>query len=326
MMCSPQLRLSSLLTIPVLLCLLYNYQSNVTAKWHDSPTVLTSATRIINTSLSTAEDVKKVLVKANLGNGFLAATRTNRDTISTADAACVVDPALTDCNNMGFASFLLLTLDYIMLCSALGNNRPVVYWRSCYSACSSDPKVNSWDWYFEPVNRELESQADRVLCPVLPGEEDKLFQGRPDLRPILNNSFKNRTKVAGFEDGEIITTEVRMRINKFLKQHVKPNSRITENVETFYHQYLAGFTVLGVHVRGTDHWTETTEKELPPLMSWVKSAKTIFETLPHPRKIFIASDNDEVVGKFVAFFGKETVSFVLQYLVLFYFWNNEDAN
>jgi len=43
-------------------------------------------------------------------------------------------------------------------------------------------------------------------------------------------------------------------------------------------------------------------------MSWVKSAKAIFETLPQPKKIFIASDNDEVIEKFVTIFGKETVS------------------
>ena len=203
-----------LLTFAVLICLLYKYYQLYGKILLDFPKLLTSKTRIINTSLRTAEDVTKVLVKAN---GFLAATRTSRGKISTASAVCVVDPALLDCNGMGFAAFLLETFDRIMLCSALGNNQPVVYWRSCYSACSSDPKVNSWDWYFEPVNRELESQVDRVLCPVLPAaEEEKLFQGRPDLRPIWGNSFKSPTKAVGFEDGEIITTEVRMRINALI--------------------------------------------------------------------------------------------------------------
>ena len=123
--------------------------STVCKTLHDFPRVSTSKTRIINTSFSTIEGLKKVLVKAN---GFLAATRRDRGKISTASAICVVDPALILCNTMGFATFLLQTLDEIMLRRALGNNRPVIYWRSCYSACSSDPKVNSWDWYFEPVN------------------------------------------------------------------------------------------------------------------------------------------------------------------------------
>ena len=58
-----------------------------------------------------------------------------------------------------------------------------------------------------------------------------------------------------------------------------------------------------------------TEKELPPLLSWAKSAKTIFETLPQPRKIFIAGDNDEGIEKFVTIFGKEKVSFDIQFLI-----------
>ena len=43
-------------------------------------------------------------------------------------------------------------------------------------------------------------------------------------------------------------------------------------------------------------------------MDWVKNAQTILEILPRPRKIFIASDNNEIIKTFLAFFGKETVS------------------
>jgi len=114
--------------------------------------------------------------------------------------------------------------------------------------------------------------------------------------------------VDGFETSKIITTQERLRVNKLIHQYVKPNSRINEKVEIFYQQHLAGFTVLGVHVRGTDHWKETSEKRLPSLMSWVKKAQSILETLPQPRKIFIASDNNEVIKKFVFYFGTEMVS------------------
>jgi len=99
-----------------------------------------------------------------------------------------------------------------------------------------------------------------------------------------------------------------LRVNKLIHQYVEPNSRIKEKVEMFYQQYLAGFTVLGVHVRGTDHWMETSEKRLPSLMSWVKKAQSILETLSRPRKIFIASDNHEVIKEFVSYFGEELVS------------------
>ena len=219
-----------------------------------------------------------------------------------------MDPAIADCTNIAFAAFLLLTLDHMMLCRAVGSDRPVVVWRAYNSVCSRDRRVNSWNWYFEPVNRGLETQFERVLCPLLVENVGDLFQIFPEQRPILNNSFKNRSKVEGYEDSQIITAKERMRINKLIKQYVKPNSTITEKVSQFYHRYLAGYSVLGVHVRGTDHWMETIEQRLPPLMSWVKSTRAILETLPQPRKIFIASDNDEVIEKFVNFFGNQTVS------------------
>ena len=252
-------------------------------------------------TLQTAtEDFEEAMLESN---GFLAATRTNRGQISTGTSACVVDPAITDCTYMGLAAFVLRTLDLITFCRILGSKNAVVFWRACDSVCSRNPRVNSWEWYFEPVNSGLEAQVERVLCPLLVDDVGDLFKN-----PIWNNSFKNRSGVEGFENSRIITTQERMRINKLIRQYVKPNSRITERVDIFYHRHLAGYAVLGVHVRGTDHWRETKEKKLPPLMSWVESAKTIFETLPRPRKLFIASDNNEIISKFVASFGKETVS------------------
>ena len=300
-------RIFLLIIVPVSLCLVYTYYQSRDKTLRDFATA--SKTQIISTNISILkEDVLKVLARSN---GYLAATRTNFGKDPSHSSVCVVDPAISDCSNLGFAAFLLLTLDHIMLCRAVGSDRPVVVWRACNSVCSRDRRVNSWNWYFEPVNRGLETKVERVLCPLVVGNVGDFVETFPDLRPILNNSFKNRSKVVGFVDSPIITTKERMRINKLIKQYVKPNSRITKRVKKFYHRYLAGYTVLGVHVRGTDHWTETNEQRLPPLMSWVKSARAILETLPQPRKIFIASDNDEVIETFLAFLGKEMVSFSL---------------
>jgi len=248
--------------------------------------------------LLTAEDLKNALVKSD---GFLAATRKNRGK-TTGSAACVVDPGIAECGNTGFAAFLLFTLDHILFCRALGIDRTTVFWRACNSGCSRDLRINSWDWYFQPVNHGSEREVENVFCILRP-------DGAPvDVRTTIDNSFKNRTSIKGFELGGIITKQERLRVNNLIHQYVKPNSRIKEKVEMFYQQYLAGFTVLGVHVRGTDHWMETSEKRLPSLLSWVKKAQSILETLPQPRKIFIASDNNEVIKKFVTSFGKEKVS------------------
>ena len=291
------------LALSVSLCLLYIYYISSEKTSFAFASVSASKGPIITTSLLTIEDVDKLFAKSN---GFLAATRTNHGKTSPSSAVCAIDPTITDCaDGVGFAAFLLSTLDYINRCRALGSDRPVVFWRACNSACSRDRKVNSWHWYFEPVNHGLETQVERVLCPFFKDS----YEGNAHLSAILDNSFKNRSQLEGYEDSQIITAKERMRINKLIKQYVKPNSRITDKVSKFYHRYLAGYTVLGVQVRGTDHWMETIEQRLPPLMSWVKSARAILEKLPQPRKIFIASDNDEVIKKFVTFFGNQTVSF-----------------
>ena len=273
-------------------------------------TTLETATNLphFNPIELTADDLKKALMQSG---DFLVTVSKNRG--KNASAVCVVEPGITECRNMGFAAFLLYTLDQIMICRALGINQTTVKWRACNSVCSQDPKVNSWNWYFEPVNQGLESKVGNVLCPVWIGDTKNILKylnktTEAGVISILDNSFRDRTDVEGYEESRIITTQERIRINEMIRQYVKPNSRIGQKVKMFYRRYLAGFAVLGVHVRGTDHWAETSEKRLPSLMSWVRRAKLILETLPRPRKIFIASDNNEIVEKFVDELGVETVS------------------
>ena len=281
----------------ILICLKYFYCGHYTR----NPGKITR----ISTPVSSVENVAMASIKSNT---FLAATMTNKGKLYSS-SVCVVDPAIIDCTGMGFAAFLLTTLDHIRFCRFLGIHRAVVYWRACDVVCSRKPRINSWNWYFEPVNPRLEFQVEKVLCIIFPNED---FGGR--YIPILDSSFRNRSTMKGYQDSKIITDRERKKVNKLINQYVTPNSRIKENVRIFYDRHLAGFNLLGVNVRGTDHWMETPDKKLPPVLSWVNRAGEILETLPHPRKVFIASDNDEVIEKFVAFFGKEKV--IRQLLVL----------
>ena len=245
------------------LCLLYKHQQILSLET-EIQHIAVSQTEANEELLSLDEgDLENALVKFN---GFLAAMRNNRGK-TTGSTVCVVDPAITECQTMGFASFLLHTLDHIIFCRASGINIPTVFWRACNSVCSRDPTVNSWNWYFEPVNHGLKSIVENVFCSSRIDGVDGT---------ITDNSFRNRTPdIPGFEDGKTITSQERMRVNKLIKKYVKPNSRINERVEKFYRRFLAGFTVLGVHIRGADHWSETSEKRLPSLMSWVKRARIL---------------------------------------------------
>ena len=281
----------------------FNYHQSVILE-KQIQDITASETTDINAISLRAEDLKNALIKSE---GFLAATRKNSGKI-TGTTVCVVDPAITDCQNVGFAAFLLYTLDYIILCRDLEIHRPTVFWRACNSVCSKDQRVNSWEWYFEPVNRGLESKVESVFCP-LRADGAPLYVGS-----VIDNSFKNRTDVEGFEFSRIITAQERLRVNKLIRQFIKPNLRIKTKVSMFYQKHLAGFTVLGIHVRGTDHWMETSKQTLPSLLSWIKRAQSILGTLPQPKKIFIASDNHEVIKKFVIYFGEEMVRISFRFL------------
>ena len=130
----------------------------------------------VNTRSLKAEYLLQEIIKSN---GFLAATRINNENkiLSSGHRVCVVDPALSDCQTMGFAALLLRTIDDILLCETLGSDRPVVYWKACKSVCSRDPRVNSWEWYFEPIGSGLlESQAERVLCPLMLENEESVLR------------------------------------------------------------------------------------------------------------------------------------------------------
>lgn len=92
-----------------------------------------------------------------------------------------------------------------------------------------------------------------------------------------------------------------------ITKYIRPQERITSRVDEFYRNNMEGFNILGVHVRGTDIRPELEEQALPEIAQWINDTQAIFETLQEPKKIFIASDNDEAVQRFVEHFEKNKV-------------------
>ena len=238
---------------------------------------------------------------------FFAATRINSESTSLAVTACVVEPALVECQTMGFASFVLLTVDYLFICNLVGRTILTVIWRNCFSGCSQDPNLNSWEWYFEPINQGIEAKARKVVCPINSGAKN-LSEVEPALRPIIDSSFRNRSCLRQFADTGLITVQERLRVNKWIQQYFKPNKNIINGVDDFYRRHLAGNTLLGVHVRGTDRWGELPGGKLASLSDWVTQAALLYDSLQKPKKIFIASDNEEAIVAFLGHFGRDKVS------------------
>ncbi|XP_068672841.1 uncharacterized protein [Montipora foliosa] len=250
-------------------------------------------------------------------DNLFAATRINSESTSLAVTACVVEPALIECQTMGFASFVLLTVDYLFVCNLVGRTILTVIWRNCFSGCSQDPNLNSWEWYFEPINQGIEAKARKVVCPIK-SEAKNLSEVEPALRPIIDSSFRNRSCLRQFADTGLITVQERLRVNKWIKQYFKPNKNIVNGVDDFYRRHLAGNTLLGVHVRGTDRWGELPGGKLASLSDWVTQATLLFDLLQKPKKIFIASDNEEAIVAFLEHFGREKVAFTNAKRVLHY--------
>lgn len=253
-------------------------------------------------------------------NEFLISARFNRNT-KIKSLACVSEISVLECDNLGLAAMLLATLDHFVFCS-IHSAIPTVLWTNCGTVCSKN-SFNSWEWYFEPVNPSVEKNVQSVICIAssvslahYPIANEKLFRSwwnsqktfrstrktQFTPKPLLNLTFQRRSFSFG-----TISGEERNWANSLLMRYVRVRRDVREGIEKFYRDNMAGSHVLGVHIRGTDHWIERDQRVLIPLTTWFQNAEKLFTSLQEPRKIFIASDNVEAIKYFLKNFGKDKV-------------------
>lgn len=266
------------------------------------------------------------LVLNELQRGFFAAISVNEASgLSLDSVVCVSEPTVLECQEAGFAALLLTSLDHVSYCHMLGIRKVTIHWRNCQSSCIKDPQTNSWQAFFEPLNAGTELSADKVLClggaivgtvlaresarslTRLSAQQIKQFNIAPRESSLLEVGFRKRQSLPGYEAGAIITSELRKWAYTLITEHFRPQISILSRVNEFYTNNMRGFSVLGVHVRGTDHSVEIEDKTLPTMEKWIHDAEAIFETLKEPKKIFLASDNYEIIGRFGEHFGKNKV-------------------
>lgn len=275
------------------------------------------------------------LVLNELREGFFASISENTVSGSPLDSVvCVSEPTVLECQEAGFAALLLATLDHVSYCKMLGIQKVTIYWRNCQSSCTKDPQKNSWPSYFEPLNVGDELTANKVLClggaivgrvlvresaislARLNTQQIKQFSVALRTSSLLDVGFRKRQSLPGYEEGAIITPELRKWAHGLISQHVRPETSIQSRVDEFYTSHMRGFSVVGVHVRGTDHWSENEDKTLPTMDTWIHDTATVFDTLKGPKKIFLASDNHEIIDRFVQQFGKLQVYCIGQKLYI----------
>lgn len=286
------------------------------------------------------------IVFNELRRGFFAAVKekSNKDSSPelSLSTVCVSEPTLLECEGTGFGALLLATLDHVSYCHLLGIYNITFQWRNCETYCIKDPEQNSWPAYFEPLNTDFDLSASRVLClggliggrvlaretakavKRLNPQQIKQFDWGLRTSSLLEFGFRKRQSVPGYEEGAIITPQLRKWVHGMITEYVRPQKFIQIRAEQFYIDNMQGFNLLGVHIRGTDHWSETENKTLPALEQWIHDTQQIFDTLEYPKRIFLASDNNEGVQLFVKHFGEDKVRSLS--LARYYRGNYEKVN
>ena len=121
---------------------------------------------------------------------------------------CVSEPSLTNCyesGSTGLSSFVLMTLDHLRLCHQ-NNGTPSIHWRNCFGACKPNPNIDSFPFYFKPLNPGIENKAKTVLyfgtfittyskispeaMPVESAEILNRLRNRLTFAPVWNFSFR----------------------------------------------------------------------------------------------------------------------------------------
>ena len=224
-----------------------------------------------------AFNVTNIVLRELQGGFFAAITENKNSSFLPLDTVCVSEPTLLECGNAGFASLLLATLDHVSYCDMLGIQNVSIYWKNCQTSCIKDPRINSWPAYFEPLDTGIELNARKVLClggtiagPVL---EQELARTIKRLNPqqvqqsnwasrtnsLLEVGFRKRQSIPGYEEGSLITPKLRKWVNNMITKYIRPQESIKLRVDEFYRNNMEGFNMIGVHVRGTDKWTELEE-------------------------------------------------------------------
>ncbi len=130
--------------------------------------------------------------------------------------------------------------------------------------CDTAKGPNWWSYYFDQPRMPLQKSPDNI------------------------KKFKEWQKIVFSVESHSILS--RKRAYELIQRYIRVNKPIQELVDTFYHNHMEGFYMIGIHYRGTDKVTEapsvTYEQVTETLNSQLESIQT-----EKPIKLFIATDD-----------------------------------
>ncbi len=163
----------------------------------------------------------------------------------------------------GFWSVFMQTINHFAYCERT-NKVPVVNWDSSF--LYYDPTItytqNAWEYYFEqPAGQTLLPGSPAGNCAWIHEISDSLM-------------YTNRN--------------IRHEVNRLFNKYVRIKPFVTKQVDEFYDATMRGYTIIGIHIRGTDKKDECNPIDPRLLLSL---AQELADKLGQQRiRFFIATD------------------------------------
>jgi hypothetical protein len=137
---------------------------------------------------------------------------------------------------------------------------------------------NWWNYYFEPINyTSREYSKKRPLIKRL----------RDDEKGEIGNGAHFYMK--------------RERAHELIEHYICVRKEFLEEVEAFYHEYLEGSFIIGVHYRGSDKWLEAIHVSYEETLSKIENEIAVQEDC----KIFVATDDPSFLEEIKKHFGEK---------------------
>jgi hypothetical protein len=170
----------------------------------------------------------------------------------------------------GLFSLFLSVLNDLTWCERNGKI-PVVYWKSSHCVYYQKKKYNGaknpWEYYFLPVSNLSYNKRDKINNQCAAPDGSTIFPSGPIW---------------------LLTQTQRMWVNEALiEKYIKLHPSIQQKINDFYQTHFEGKKTVGIHLRGTDKFTE--EKPVPIL-------KIFEEANRHKNcQYFIATDEEKLL-------------------------------
>jgi hypothetical protein len=155
------------------------------------------------------------------------------------------------------------------------NKTPVVFWdeHSCYyDPAGYNGSTNVWNYYFKPVSFLNYEKGDTIWREYYGPDNTGLSK-----RPLSSDNIVNYRK----------------RGYRLIKKYIHLRSAVKHAIQEFYKAHMEGCYTIGLHLRGTDKYTEVPQV---PVEEIIERANT--EAINHPGcQFFVATDEQALLEK-----------------------------